>query len=84
MGGVLHRPHAAPTEATLPPAQPPVSEFKDTVAAVGLVEASTENISVGAPLSAVVVKVFVSAGQTVKPGDPLFDSTTAISTPTST
>jgi HlyD family secretion protein len=60
-------------EATLPPTQPPVSEFQDTVAAVGLVEASTENISVGSPLSAVVAKVFVTAGQAVKRGDSLFE-----------
>ena len=33
--------------ATEPPAPPPVSDFPNTVAAVGLVEASTENISIG-------------------------------------
>jgi multidrug efflux pump subunit AcrA (membrane-fusion protein) len=60
-------------EATEPPARPPVSDFPSTVAAVGLVEASTENISVGSPLAAVVAKVFVIAGQTVKAGDPLFE-----------
>jgi len=60
-------------ESTEPPAKPPVSDFQDTVAAVGLVEASTENISVGSPLAAVVAKVFVTAGQTVKQGDPLFE-----------
>lgn len=58
---------------TEPPAAPPVSEFKNTVAAVGLVEASTENISIGAPLNALVVRVFVVPGQTVKTGDPLFE-----------
>jgi len=58
---------------TLPPTPPPVSEFKNTVAAVGLVEASTENISVGSPLNALVVRVFVAPGQTVKAGDPLFE-----------
>jgi len=60
-------------EATEPPSRPPVSDFENTVAAVGLVEASTENISVGSPLAAVVAKVFVSAGQAVKQGDPLFE-----------
>jgi len=60
-------------EATEPPARPPVSDFENTVAAVGLVEASTENISVGSPLAAVVVKVLVTAGQAVKQGDPLFE-----------
>jgi len=50
-----------------------VADFTDTVAAVGLVEASTENISVGAPLAGVVTRVFVTAGQNVKTGDPLFE-----------
>jgi multidrug resistance efflux pump len=50
-------------EPTDPPASPAISEFKETVAAVGLIEASTENISVGTPLGGVVAKVFVTAGQ---------------------
>jgi multidrug efflux pump subunit AcrA (membrane-fusion protein) len=64
------QPHRGATE---PPVQPPVSDFASTVAAVGLVEASTENISVGAPLAAVVTRVFVTPGQAVKAGDPLFE-----------
>ncbi|PYT14310.1 MAG: secretion protein HlyD [Acidobacteria bacterium] len=60
-------------QSTDPPAPPPVSDFPNTVAAVGLVEASTENISIGTPLSGVVAKVFVTAGQMVRAGDPLFE-----------
>jgi multidrug efflux pump subunit AcrA (membrane-fusion protein) len=60
-------------QATDPPSPPPVSEYPDTVAAVGLVESSTENISVGTPLAGVVARVHVSAGQDVKAGDPLFE-----------
>jgi HlyD family secretion protein len=60
-------------QTTDPPAPPPVSDYPDTVAAVGLVEASTENISIGTPLSGVVARVFVTAGQMVKAGDPLFE-----------
>jgi HlyD family secretion protein len=60
-------------QSTQPPSPPPVSDFPSTVAAVGLVEASTENISVGTPLGGVVAKVFVTAGQAVKGGDPLFE-----------
>src|SRR4030095_16697527 len=52
-------------ENTAPPAPPPVSDSPSTVAAVGLVEASTENISVGSPLPAVVERVFVTPGQMV-------------------
>ncbi len=60
-------------QPTNPPAPPPVSEYSDSVAAVGLVEASTENISVGTPLAGVVATVFVAPGQNVKKGDPLFE-----------
>jgi multidrug efflux pump subunit AcrA (membrane-fusion protein) len=59
--------------STVPPSPPPVSDYRDTVAAVGVVEASTENIAVGTPLSGIVPKVFVSAGDTVRAGDPLFE-----------
>jgi len=58
--------------ATNPPAAAPVSEFSKTVAAVGLIEASSENIAIGTPLPGVVTRVFVSVGQSVKEGDPLF------------
>ncbi len=58
--------------STNPPAPPPISEFRRTVAAVGLVEANSENIAIGTPLAGVVTQVFVSVGQSVKAGDPLF------------
>ena len=64
------QPHRSPTD---PPSPPAVTDFKDTVAAVGLIEASTENISVGTPLAGVVEKVFVTAGHTVRTGDALFE-----------
>src|SRR5207245_1039299 len=60
-------------QPTDPPAPPPVPDFPNTVAAVGLIEASTENISIGTPLPGVVTRVFVVAGQTVKSGAPLFE-----------
>src|SRR5262249_9175453 len=60
-------------ESTIPPSPPPVSDFRETVAAVGLVEASTENIAIGTPLSGIVPKVFVGAGDAVRAGDPLFE-----------
>jgi multidrug efflux pump subunit AcrA (membrane-fusion protein) len=57
---------------TDPPSPPPVSDFAKTVAAVGLVEANSENIAIGTPLAGVVGRVFVKVGQSVKSGDPLF------------
>src|SRR5215471_8697451 len=57
------------------PAEPPRSAFGQTVGGSGIVEAWTENISLGAPLPGVVLEVYVpveKVGQTVKKGDPLF------------
>jgi multidrug efflux pump subunit AcrA (membrane-fusion protein) len=67
---VRTQPHRTPTD---PPAPPAVSDFADTIAAVGLIEASTENIWVGTPLGGVIERVFVTAGQTVRRGEPLFE-----------
>lgn len=59
-------------QVTEPASPPPASSFTDTVAAVGLVEASTEHISVGTPLSGVVTEVLVTLNQSVSTGTPLF------------
>ena len=59
-------------ETTTPPSAPPVSPYSHTVAAVGLIETSTENIAVGTPLADVVSEVCVIVNQSVKVGDPLF------------
>src|SRR5213593_2073521 len=67
---VRTQPRRAPTD---PPSPPAMSDFTDTVAAVGLIEASTENIWIGTPLPGVVEKVCVTAGQFVKGGDRLFE-----------
>jgi multidrug resistance efflux pump len=71
--------HVVRASQTLPPAPPPVepahSAFGRTVAAAGIVEAWTENISVGTPLPGIVLEVYVpveNVGRTVKKGDPLF------------
>jgi multidrug efflux pump subunit AcrA (membrane-fusion protein) len=55
-----------------PPVPPARSPFGSGVAGAGLVEAQTENISVGSNLPGIVTKVFVKVGQRVKAGDPLF------------
>jgi HlyD family secretion protein len=59
-------------EITAPSAPPPESPYAHNVAAVGLIESSTENIAVGSPLADVVAEVAVVAGQSVKAGDALF------------
>jgi len=59
-------------EVTTPPSPPPVSSYAQTVAAVGLVETSTENISVGTEIAGVITKISVDVGSRVKAGDPLF------------
>src|SRR5262249_48266683 len=58
-----------------PPPEPPRTAFTHTVGGAGIVEAWTENISIGTPLPGVVLEVYVpveKVGQTVKKGDPLF------------
>jgi HlyD family secretion protein len=57
---------------TDPPSPPPVSDFRRTVAAVGLIEANSENIAIGNPLAGIVDRVFVKVGQSVNASDPLF------------
>ena len=58
--------------ATDPPAPPPASEYRDAIAAVGVVEPSSESLRIGTPLSAIVERVFVQASDTVAAGAPLF------------
>jgi multidrug resistance efflux pump len=71
--------HVVRASQSLPPAPPPVeparTQFGHTVAGAGIVEAWTENISIGTPLPGIVLEVYVpveKVGQTVKKGDPLF------------
>ncbi|MBE7445493.1 MAG: efflux RND transporter periplasmic adaptor subunit [Planctomycetia bacterium] len=61
---------------TLPPS-PPVVEpgappFTTSVAGAGIVEANTENIAIGTLVAGVVSEIYVSVGDTLKAGDPLF------------
>lgn len=59
-------------KTTNPPAPPPASEFRHTVAAVGLIESSSENIRIGSHLSGIVDAVLVRAGNDVEANAPLF------------
>lgn len=61
------------TPPKLDPAVPPArSPYGNTVAASGLVEPKTENISIGAAVPGVVYTVHVKVGQKVDQGQPLF------------
>jgi len=60
-----------------PPVAPPVVEparapFERFVAGSGIIEASSENISIASPLAGVIEKVYVKAGDAVSAGQPLF------------
>ncbi|MDB6025924.1 MAG: Secretion protein HlyD family protein [Verrucomicrobiales bacterium] len=55
-----------------PPYQEPArSPFPYAVAATGILEATRENVRIGATKSGLVQKVFVAVGSKVKAGDPL-------------
>jgi multidrug resistance efflux pump len=58
--------------STAPPEAPPTTGFQHAVGAVGLVEASSENISISTAVSGLVVRVYVKAGNRVTAGQPLF------------
>jgi HlyD family secretion protein len=60
------------TEINAPPSPAPFSPYTHSVAAEGLIEASSENLSIGTPIADVVSEVPVIVGQLVKSGDPLF------------
>src|SRR5262249_21033277 len=59
-------------EASPPPAAPAEVAFANSVAAIGLVEPSSENIAVSTPVSGLVIAVYVKAGDRVQRGAPLF------------
>lgn len=58
-------------ELTDPPMPPPRSAFASTIAAVGLIEPSSEIISIGSARSGVVEALYVKVGDEVKKDQPL-------------
>jgi len=70
---VQQRSQSAPL--TAPPEAPARVPFEHSVAGSGVVEAETENISIGSALPGLVLEVYVPSskvGQRVKVGEPLF------------
>jgi multidrug resistance efflux pump len=61
-----------PGSATAQGVRPPIAPFADTLAGAGVVEAQSENISIGSPLPGIVVEVPVKVGQKVAAGELLF------------
>lgn len=55
-----------------PVAQPAQAPFKSYIGGAGIVEAKTQNISIGTSLPGIVKTVFVNVGDKVKAGAPLF------------
>jgi multidrug efflux pump subunit AcrA (membrane-fusion protein) len=51
----------------------PLPPFKSYISGVGIVEASSENISIGTPINRIVSRVPVTVGQEVKKGQVLFE-----------
>jgi multidrug resistance efflux pump len=61
--------------AAAPPEKPAQSPYENSIAASGVVEAQTENISIGTALAGLVLEVYVPndrVGKFVKTGQPLF------------
>jgi len=67
----VFRAQATPSRVP-PPVEPGRTPYNRTIAGTGLVEAQTENLAIGTPLSGVVTEVFVQPGRKVKAGAPLF------------
>lgn len=63
---------SVPPSAQPPVIEPPRPPFAAFVAGSGLIEASSENIEIGSPVGALVTKVFVKVGDSVRQGDELF------------
>ena len=55
-----------------PPVAPATKPFASTVAATGILEALSENVSIGVPAPGLVTEVMVQVNGGVKLNDPLF------------
>jgi len=55
-----------------PPIDPPAKPYETSVAASGIIEAMSENVSVGVPEAGLVTKVHVKVWDAIQEGQPLF------------
>jgi HlyD family secretion protein len=69
VGAVIEGNQTAPV---MPPAaQSPKVPFAAYVAGAGMIEASTENIAIGTPVSGIVTAIYINLGDRVTAGAPL-------------
>lgn len=61
-----------PTPIAQPVAEPSNSPYPSFIAGAGIIEAKSQNISIGTPLGGIVQQVAVKVGDRVKAGDVLF------------
>lgn len=61
-----------PLPQAQPVAMPAQNPYLDSIAASGIVESTDRNISISAPFSGLVIKVFVHVGEVVEAGAALF------------
>lgn len=61
------------TPTTKDPMVPPaIGPYHSQIAGTGIVEPSSENISIGTPVNRIVARIFVQVGDKVEKGQPLF------------
>ncbi|MEO6874056.1 MAG: efflux RND transporter periplasmic adaptor subunit [Opitutaceae bacterium] len=77
LAGVIYAVFTVLRGDRVPPPDVPISDaphspYPTSVAGSGIVEASSENISIGTQIAGIVAKIFVQIGSNVKKGDPLF------------
>ena len=61
-----------PVPPAMPVAQPAVSPYETFIAGAGIIEAETENISIGSTVAGIVTDIYVKPGKSVTKGQPLF------------
>src|SRR5262245_29620743 len=63
---------SAPPHEMTPPIEPSPKPYEVSVAASGIIEALSENVSIGVPEAGLVTKVHVKVWDSIKEGQPLF------------